>query len=46
MKYGGARLMTALCYLNNVEKGGGTRLPKLNITIPPEKETFCISKYN
>ena len=25
MKYGGARMKTALCYLNNVTKGGGTK---------------------
>ncbi len=37
MRYGGARLVTALCYLNTVEKGGGTRLTKLNTIIPPEK---------
>ena len=28
MKYGGARLRTALVYLNNVEEGGGTRMSK------------------
>ena len=42
MKYGGARLITALCYLNSVEKGGGTRLSKLNITIPPEKGKLLV----
>ena len=33
IKYGGQRLRTALCYLNNVEKGGGTKMTKLNMTI-------------
>ena len=33
IKYGGPRLVTALCYLNTVEKGGGTRMTKLNHTI-------------
>ena len=42
MKYGGARLMTALCYLNSVEKGGGTRMSKLNITIPAEKGKLLV----
>lgn len=35
MKYGGARLKTVLCYLNNVKKGGGTRMTKLDITVQP-----------
>ena len=42
MKYGGARLKTALCYLNNVTKGGGTKMTKLNITIPAEKGKLLI----
>jgi len=33
IKYGGPRLVTALCYLNTVEKGGGTKMTKLNQTI-------------
>lgn len=33
---GGQRLLTALCYLNNVEEGGGTCFPKLNIEIEPK----------
>lgn len=37
MKWGGARLTTALCYLNNVSKGGGTKMTKLDITISAEK---------
>ena len=30
MKWGGARLKTALCYLNSVTEGGGTKMTKLN----------------
>lgn len=36
MKYGGARLKTALVYLNDVEEGGSTRLTSLNIDISPK----------
>jgi prolyl 4-hydroxylase len=36
MKYGGARLKTALVYLNDVEEGGSTRLTKLNIDVSPK----------
>lgn len=42
MKFGGARLKTALCYLNEVEKGGGTKMTKLDITIPAEKGKLLI----
>ena len=42
MKYGGARLKTALCYLNTVKKGGGTKMTKLNITIEPDKGKLLI----
>ena len=42
IKYGGVRLITALCYLNTVEIGGGTEFPKLNITIPAEKGKLLI----
>lgn len=31
LKYGGQRMATALCYLNTVEEGGGTKITKLNI---------------
>ena len=37
MKYGGARLLTALCYLNDVEEGGGTCFPKLDIVVKAKK---------
>lgn len=33
MKRGGQRLVTALCYLNDVKKGGGTNFPQLNLTV-------------
>ncbi len=42
MKYGGARMATALCYLNDVKKGGGTKMTKLNITISPKKGKLLI----
>ena len=40
MKYGGQRLWTALCYLNDVEEGGETRFTKLNIAVKPKKEDY------
>lgn len=33
----GARIMTIFLYLNDVEEGGGTRFPKLDITQQPKK---------
>ena len=42
MKYGGARLITALCYLNDVEQGGGTHITKKNITIEPIKGRLLV----
>ena len=42
MKYGGARMKTALCYLNDVTSGGGTKMTKLNITIPPKKGKLLV----
>ena len=42
MKWGGARIKTALCYLNDVQKGGGTKMTKLNITIPAEKRKLLV----
>ena len=42
MKYGGARIKTALVYLNNVEEGGGTRMSKLNKTITPNKGKLLV----
>lgn len=37
MKYGGARLKTALVYLNDVEEGGSTKLNRLDIDVLPKK---------
>jgi len=42
MKYGGARLKTALCYLNDVESGGGTKMTKLDITVDAKKGKLLI----
>ena len=42
MKYGGARMKTALCYLNDVAKGGGTKMTKLDITVPAEKGKLLV----
>jgi prolyl 4-hydroxylase len=30
-------MITVIAYLNNVEEGGGTGFPELDITIPPKK---------
>jgi prolyl 4-hydroxylase len=42
MKKGGARMKTALCYLNDVTKGGGTKMTKLNITVPAQKGKLLV----
>ena len=42
IKYGGQRLRTALCYLNDVEKGGGTNMTKLNITVDAKKGKLLV----
>ena len=42
MKWGGARMKTALCYLNDVTKGGGTKMTKLDITVPAEKGKLLV----
>ena len=39
---GGQRMITALIYLNNVEKGGGTAFPRLDIEIIPKKGDVLI----
>ena len=36
MRLGGQRMITALCYLNNVNKGGNTRFTRLNIDVEPK----------
>jgi prolyl 4-hydroxylase len=40
------RLATAICYLNDVEEGGETVFPKLNITVKPQKGDLLYFKYN
>ena len=42
MKYGGQRTWTVLGYLNNVEKGGGTKFTKLDIEISSVKGKLLI----
>jgi prolyl 4-hydroxylase len=42
MQYGGQRMTTALCYLNTVEKGGHTRMTKLDIDVSAEKGKLLI----
>ncbi len=42
MKYGGQRIVTALCYLNDVEEGGCTGFPRLNIEVSPQKGKLLI----
>jgi len=36
MKFGGQRMFTALCYLNNVLEGGETKFTKKNISVIPK----------
>jgi len=42
MKTGGARLKTALVYLNDVEEGGGTNMSRLNKLINPVKGKLLV----
>lgn len=42
MKYGGARLKTALVYLNDVEEGGSTKLNKANIDVSAKKGKLLV----
>jgi prolyl 4-hydroxylase len=42
IKSGGARLLTALLYLNDVEEGGGTHLSKLNIEVRAKKGKLLV----
>ena len=42
MQYGGQRMTTALCYLNDVQQGGHTRMTKLDINVPAEKGKILI----
>lgn len=42
IKFGGPRLLTALVYLNDVEKGGGTKFTKLDIEVKPKKGRLLV----
>ena len=42
MKYGGNRIKTALVYLNDVESGGSTSFPRLNIDVTAEKGKLLV----
>jgi hypothetical protein len=42
MKHGGARVKTALCYLNTVERGGGTRMTKLGVDVAAERGKLLV----
>ena len=42
MKYGGQRMITALCYLNDVEEGGGTNFPRLKQCVNAEKGKIVV----
>ena len=35
-------MVTVLAYLNDVEQGGGTGFPELNITIPAKKGNIVV----
>lgn len=39
---GGQRLVTALCYLNTVQKGGDTRFTKLKMSVPAEEGKLLV----
>lgn len=41
-RVGGNRAVTALIYLNDVEAGGGTGFPKLDIEVDPKPGRMCI----
>ncbi len=42
MKFGGNRICTALCYLNNIEEGGGTKFTLLDKQVNAEKSKLLI----
>ncbi len=42
MKRGGQRLVTCLLYLNDVEEGGGTTFPKLNLQVKARKARLVL----
>lgn len=42
MKFGGARLKTALVYLNEVEEGGSTKLNRVNVDVSAKKGKLLV----
>ena len=42
LKKGGQRILTVLCYLNDVKEGGGTEFPRLNLNIKAKKGRIVI----
>lgn len=42
MKYGGQRMLSCLCYLNDVDEGGQTKFIKLNKEVTPTKGTLLV----
>lgn len=42
LRQGGQRVITALCYLNDVEEGGHTAFPNINLKVSPEKGKLVI----
>ena len=44
IKYGGQRIYTCLCYLNDVEEGGGTSFGKLKINVKAKKGRVLVFK--
>ncbi len=42
IRFGGSRLLTVLCYLNNVEEGGGTNFSKLDITVKAKQGRILV----
>ena len=42
LRYGGQRMITALCYLNTVEEVGHTRFTRLNINVAAEKGKMLV----
>lgn len=42
LKTGGQRMLTVLCYLNDVKKGGSTSFPKLNLDVTAKKGKLVI----
>lgn len=42
LQYGGQRILTTIVYLNNVEEGGHTVFPILNLSIEPKKGNMLV----